>query len=112
MKTVKCTNCEKEFEDDDELEVFRTNIPGEPTEVFLGCPNCKTDSYLMDILEIDENNQEDLKKLWEKFEDIYVDDNDEIESDFYIWKKGTDKYYIWSWFDEKLTQGLGKFMEE
>ena len=111
MKTCICTNCERKFEDDDELELFEEYVPCEPKEHFLGCPDCKTDDYLMDILEIDENNQEDIKKLWEKFGDTPINDNEEIDEDFYIWEKGTDRYEIWHWFDEHLIQGLWRFME-
>ena len=64
-----------------------------------------------DILLLDEKRREDIIKLWEYFSEISVDDNDEIEQDFYEWEKGTDKYYIWSWFDEQFEEGLGKYLE-
>lgn len=49
MIITKCTNCGREFEDDNELEMFKEDgEPGENEENFLGCPNCKTDEFLMD----------------------------------------------------------------
>ena len=42
-KKIKCNDCNFiGFEDD--LEIFMDN-----TEYFKGCPDCKTDEYLMDI---------------------------------------------------------------
>lgn len=44
--------------------------------------------------------------MWNEFADIPIDDNDEIEQDFYHWEKGTYRFDIWHWFDEKLPNGL------
>ena len=51
MNTVRCTNCMWEGKEED-LKIW-TDLGGETTEVeyFKGCPNCKTDEYLMDIME-------------------------------------------------------------
>jgi len=49
-----------------------------------------------------------VEKLWEKFADTPVNDQDEIETDFHIWKKGTNKFDIWHWFDEEYSKGLAK----
>lgn len=43
----RCNNCMRVFRDD-ELELFRDG-----DEWFKGCPNCKTDEYLMDIEEVE-----------------------------------------------------------
>lgn len=32
MKTCICTNCERKFEDDDELEIFEEYVPCKPKE--------------------------------------------------------------------------------
>jgi len=47
-----------------------------------------------------------LKLIWEEFDDIPTNSDDEIEEDFYCWKKGTDRFEIWHWFDEKLPNGV------
>lgn len=48
---------------------------------------------------------EDYKKLWEKLGDIPCDEeNDQyIEEPFLHFEKGTDKYIIWHWFEEKFN---------
>ncbi|MBE2255785.1 MAG: hypothetical protein IAE65_06255 [Ignavibacteria bacterium] len=50
----------------------------------------------------------ELKLLWINFSEIPTNSKDEIEEDFYFWEKGTDRFEIWHWFDEKLTNGLYK----
>jgi len=51
-------------------------------------------------------NVHDLEKMWSAFADIPTNSDDEIEVDFYWWEKGTLRFDIWHWFDEKLTNGL------
>jgi hypothetical protein len=51
-----------------------------------------------------------LENMWEEFGDIPINDDDEIEQDFYCWEKGTDRFVPkksgWHWFDEKLPNGI------
>ena len=49
-----------------------------------------------------------FKELWELFGDVPVNEEDNIDEDFYIWLKGTDKFEIWTWFDEQLPNGVAK----
>ena len=44
--------------------------------------------------------------LWKKFGDIPIDDDEDIDIDFFIWPKGTDRVYIWHWFDNNYPGGL------
>lgn len=53
-------------------------------------------------------NLQTLKKMWDKFSDIPVNNDDEIEEDFELWEAGTNKYDIWHWFDEHCPNGLVK----
>jgi hypothetical protein len=55
-------------------------------------------------------SQKQLKALWKKFKDIPVDIDDRIDVRFHIWNKGTPRMYIWHWFDDKLSEGIGKLM--
>ncbi len=48
----------------------------------------------------------ELEKMWDDFGNIPTNSNDEIEVDFYYWEKGTYRFDIWHWFDEKLPHGL------
>jgi len=54
---------------------------------------------------------EKLKKLWIEFGDISINENDEIEQDFYIDKNlmfpsGTNRFEIWHWFDNLCPNSL------
>ena len=46
--TIRCTNCGLEFESDYDLE--QNLIDPETGEIHDGCPTCKTDAYLMDLI--------------------------------------------------------------
>jgi hypothetical protein len=48
----------------------------------------------------------ELEKMWEEFDDIPINSDDEIEVEFYWWEKGTYRFDILHWFDEKLPNGL------
>lgn len=55
------------------------------------------------------NNNLSLKKLqemWDEFGDIPIDNDECIEQDFYHWLKGSDRYEIWHWFDERCPNNL------
>lgn len=49
-----------------------------------------------------------LEKLWEEFGNIPIDNNDRITERFYHWKKGTNRFDIWHWFDDNHSKGLAK----
>jgi len=44
-------------------------------------------------------------KLMNLFENI----EDEIEDDFYCWEKGTYRFDVWHWFDERLPNGIAEW---
>ena len=46
--TIRCTNCGLEFESDYDLE--QNLVDQETGEIHDGCPTCKTDAYLMDLV--------------------------------------------------------------
>ena len=50
-----------------------------------------------------------LVQLWEEFSQIPIDNNDCIEKDFCCWEKGTYRFDIWHWFDEKLPNGIAEW---
>ncbi len=52
----------------------------------------------------------ELKKMWNEFGNIPINDSDETEQDFYHWEKGTYRFDIWLWFDEKLPNGLAELV--
>ena len=51
---------------------------------------------------------EKLKKWWDEFSEMPVDNDDRIERAFHVFEKGTDRMEIWKWFDEQCPNGLVK----
>ncbi len=51
---------------------------------------------------------EELENMWEEFSNIPINIDDEILEDFYQWEKGTYRFDIWHWFDEKLPNGISE----
>lgn len=57
----------------------------------------------------EEEYQNTLDILWEQLADVPVDETGTfIEDFFYSWKIGDKKEDIWHWFDERVTEGIGK----
>lgn len=54
--------------------------------------------------------QSEIEILWQQLGDIPIDDDENIDEDFDMWKKGTDRIEIWYWFDEMYKQGVYKLM--
>ena len=53
---------------------------------------------------------EELENIWNEFSDIPINDEDEILEGFYHWEKGTCRFDIWHWFDEKLPNGISEWV--
>lgn len=49
---------------------------------------------------------EKLREMWTEFGDIPINNDECIESGFYHWPAGTDRYEIWHWFDERCPNNL------
>jgi hypothetical protein len=49
---------------------------------------------------------QEIEQMWIEFSDIPINNNDEIEKDFYWWNKGVCRFDIWRWFDEKYSNGV------
>lgn len=47
-----------------------------------------------------------LKELWDKFSDVPVNNDDEIEEGFMCFEAGTPKFDVWHWFDERCPKNL------
>jgi hypothetical protein len=47
-----------------------------------------------------------LPEMWELLEDVPIDKDECIEEDFLFFEKGTNRYSIWHWFDERCPNGL------
>ena len=49
-----------------------------------------------------------LRRMWELFGDVPIDEEEDIDLNFLLWEKGTNRYTIWHWFDELCPNGLVK----
>lgn len=47
-----------------------------------------------------------LKELWDKFADIPINNEDEIETAFLGFDAGTYRFDVWHWFDERCPNGI------
>lgn len=64
--------------------------------------------------ELEENKitDEKLRKLWDKFGGVPVNDDGDIQKDFEQFPVGTQREVIWLWFDEKYSKGVASLMYE
>ncbi len=51
-------------------------------------------------------SNKELQQLWLEGKDVPIDEDECINIDWYIWKRGTDRLEIWHWFDKKYKGGL------
>lgn len=47
-----------------------------------------------------------LEELWDKFSEVPVNNNDEIEEGFLFFPVGTSKLDVWHWFNERCPHNL------
>lgn len=47
-----------------------------------------------------------IKELWNRFADIPINNNDEIEERFLCFDAGDSRFDVWHWFDERCPNGL------
>ena len=57
-------------------------------------------------------NDTELENLWKFLEDIPMNENEQLEEDWFIFPKGTDKEEIWHWFDEQHSKGVSYLLYE
>ena len=59
------------------------------------------------------NTQDELiEAMWNTLEDVNTNENDYIEQNWFVFDKGTHREYIWHWFDEHHSKGVGWLMNE
>ena len=49
---------------------------------------------------------EELKKLWDEFSEVPVDNDDRIERDFWDFPAGTERFEVWTKFDDMCPNGV------
>ena len=49
------------------------------------------------------NKLKEAKKLWEELGDIPINEDEEIDIEWHKFPKGTNRIYIWHWFEEEYN---------
>lgn len=47
-----------------------------------------------------------LQELWKRFEEVPINNDDEIEENFLCFDTGDSRFDVWHWFDERCPNGL------
>ena len=47
-----------------------------------------------------------LEELWDKFSEVPVNNDDEIEEDFLLFPAGTSRFDVWHWFNDRCPHNL------
>ena len=53
-----------------------------------------------------------LEVFWNALGNVCIDEDENIDEDFWIWGKGTFREDIWHWFDDKHSKGVGWLANE
>lgn len=51
-----------------------------------------------------------VKDLWDKLEDIPINEDEEIELEFLHFPVGTHREYLWYWFEMTFSVSIYKLM--
>ncbi len=70
------------------------------------CPNCNLPDTFILLHPTMKFTQNELKILWSLFGEVPINDRDEIEEDFLDFSKGTDRFEVWHWFDNRFKGGV------
>jgi len=58
-----------------------------------------------------ECNLKMAKKLWAEFGDVPIDENEDIDTDWREFLKGTNKFTIWHWFEAEYNVSIAKDLQ-
>jgi len=58
-----------------------------------------------------ECNLKMAKKLWAEFGDVPIDENEDIDTDWREFLKGTNKFTIWHWFEREYNVSIAKDLQ-
>lgn len=75
----------------------------------VNCLSCRSEIEVDSNLTLQKLNTltpRQVKHLWEMFADTPINNMDEIEEPYLIWKKGTNRFDIWKWFDQQHPNGV------
>ena len=107
MNIVRCNDCGW-IGKEDELETIKTlavDCEGRFID-YEQCPKCGSIECIMDVESSLNFNDEQIRELWSMFGDIPINDNDEIEEAFMDFEEGTNRFFVWKWFDQHYSKGV------
>ena len=76
------------------------------------CPDCCEYGGLKLCDSQQEYSIDELRFLWEQFDDIPITDADEIDEEYMGWQVGTNRFDIWHWFDVRWPKGVYNLVYE
>lgn len=53
-------------------------------------------------MNLNEEKKKEALRLWHSLEDVPINENEEIDTDWESFPKGTHRENIWHWFEEKF----------
>ena len=113
MTIVRCNNCCWVGREED-LDILHVDAKDEDGNwiSYEMCPNCKCLDALMDLDSYCFFDDDQLRTLWNIFEDVPMDPGtEEIEERFLSFPAGTHREEIWHWFDERYNGGVHALMD-
>ena len=79
----------------------------QPSEIPFGY--FKVNPTDLDSIIKDKGNKKLLaERFWERLGNIPVNEEDELDEPFLSFKKGTDKFEVWHWFEETFDVSVAK----
>ena len=54
------------------------------------------------------NHEKTAQQLWDELGDIPINDLEEIEEAWHIFRAGTDRYEIWHWFESHFDSSVAE----
>lgn len=100
LQTYYCANCGS---NNVEVQAWINPNTGEE-HGWIGDYVGNTESWCCDCE--DNTSLKTLSELWDEFSAVPVDNDDKIEEDFLCFPKGTSKFDVWHWFDERCPNNL------
>jgi hypothetical protein len=52
----------------------------------------------------------EAKRLWAELADVPINEDEEIDVDWHIFSKGTEREEIWHWFEETFDVSVAKYL--
>ena len=100
LKTLYCSQCGSSDVQiqawvDANIHEYESSVNNPLESLDCWCNDCE-----------DHVNLATLPELWERLSDIPVNKDDEIEEDFLCFEKGTSKFDVWHWFDDRCPNNL------